>query len=54
MDRRFTTLSSVMHILGLVINFMSIRKMDYARVKTMYEKEIYNMVRGEMVLYKGF
>jgi hypothetical protein len=43
----------VLHILGLSINFISIRKMNNVRVKTIIEKETYRMVRGVMVLLKG-
>jgi hypothetical protein len=35
---RNTTLHSVIHILILDINFISVRKMDYAEVKIMFEK----------------
>jgi hypothetical protein len=34
-------------------NLIFIRKMDDARVKTMFEKETCRMVQGVMVLLKG-
>jgi hypothetical protein len=46
-------LSGVMHIPRLDINLISIRKMDDARVKTIFEKETYKMVGGAMVLLEG-
>jgi hypothetical protein len=52
-DGRIKTLAFVLHIPGLVINLISIRKMDDAKVKTIFEKETCRMVRGEMVLLKG-
>jgi hypothetical protein len=53
-DGRIRTLLGVLHIPGLARNLISVSKMDDARVKTIFEKEIYRMVQGEMVLYKGF
>jgi hypothetical protein len=53
MDGRIRTLPGVLHIPGLDRNLVSIIKMDDAGVKTMFEKETYRMVRGEMVLLKG-
>jgi hypothetical protein len=53
MDGRIRTLLGVIHILGLAINFIYVRKMDDVGVKTMFEKETCRMVRGEMVLLKG-
>jgi hypothetical protein len=38
MDGRNRTLPSVIHILGLAINFIFVRKMDYAGVKIVFEK----------------
>jgi hypothetical protein len=35
------------------MNFISVRKMDDAGVKTIFEKETCKMVRGAMVLLKG-
>jgi hypothetical protein len=52
-DGRIKTLHGVLHILGFAINFISVRKMDDAGVKKVFEKEICTMVRGEMVLLKG-
>ena len=43
----------VLHIPGLTRNLIYVRKMDDARVKTIFEKETCRMVRGEMVLLKG-
>jgi hypothetical protein len=50
---RIRTQFGVLHIPGLVRNLISIRKMDDAGVKTIFEKETYRMVRGAMVLLKG-
>ena len=52
-DGRITTLPGVLHIPGLSINFISVRKMDDAGEKTIFEKEICRMVRGTMVLLRG-
>jgi hypothetical protein len=52
-DGRIRTLPGVLHIPGLAINLISVRKMDDAGVKTIFEKETCRMVRGEMVLLKG-
>jgi hypothetical protein len=54
MDERIRKLPDVLHNLGLAKNFISVRKMDDAGVKTMFEKQTCRMVRGEMVLLKGF
>jgi hypothetical protein len=54
MDGRIRTLPDVMHIPGLAKNLISVRKMDDVGVKTVFEKEIYMMVRGAMVLLNGF
>jgi hypothetical protein len=51
-DGRIRTLPGVLHILGLARNLIYVRKMDNARVKKIFEKETYRMVRGEMVLLK--
>jgi hypothetical protein len=50
---RIRTLPGVLHIPGLARNLISVRKMDDAGVKTVFEKETCRMVRGEMVLLKG-
>jgi hypothetical protein len=50
---RIRTLPGVLHIPSLAMNFISIRKMDDAGVKTIFEKETCRMVRGAMVLLKG-
>jgi hypothetical protein len=52
-DGRIRTLPSVLHIPGLARNLIYVRKMDDARVKTIFEKETCRMVRGAMVLLKG-
>jgi hypothetical protein len=52
-DGRIRTLLGVLHILGLAKNLISVRKMDNAGVKTIFEKETRRMVRGAMVLLKG-
>jgi hypothetical protein len=52
-DGRIRTLPGVLHIPGLARNFISVRKMDDAGVKTIFEKETCRIVRGEMVLLKG-
>jgi hypothetical protein len=52
-DGRIRTLHGVLHILGLAKNLISVRKMDDAGVKPIFEKEICRMVRGAMVLLKG-
>jgi hypothetical protein len=43
----------VFHIQGLDRNLISVRKMDDAGVKTIFEKETCKMVLGVMVLLKG-
>jgi hypothetical protein len=43
----------VLHIPSLARNLIFVRKMDDARVKTIFEKETCRMVRGAMVLLKG-
>jgi len=50
---RIRTLLGVLHIPGLAINLIFVRKMDDAGVKTIFEKETCRMVRGAMVLIKG-
>jgi hypothetical protein len=52
-DGRIRTLFGVLHIPGLARNLIFVSKMDDARVNTIFEKETYMMVRGEMVLLKG-
>jgi hypothetical protein len=51
--RRIRKMPGVLHILGLARNLIFVSKMDDARVKTIFEKETYRMVRGAMVLLKG-
>jgi hypothetical protein len=52
-DGSIRKLPGVLHIPGLAINLIYVRKMDDTRVETMFEKETCRMVRGEMVLLKG-
>jgi transposase InsO family protein len=52
-DGRIRTLSSVLHIPGMARNLISVRKMEDAGVKPIFEKGTCRMVRGEMVLMKG-
>jgi hypothetical protein len=52
-DGRIITLPGVLHIRGLAINLISVRKMDDAGVEIVFEKETYRMVQGEMVFLKG-
>jgi hypothetical protein len=52
-DGRIRKILGVLHILGLAINLISIRKMDDVGVKTMFEKETCRMVQRAMVLLKG-
>jgi hypothetical protein len=51
--RRIRTLPGVLHIPGLTINLIFVRKMDDEGVKNIFENETYRMVRGAMVLLKG-
>jgi len=51
---RIITLHGVLYIIGLARNLIYVSKMDDACVKEMFEKETHMMVRGEMVLLKGF
>jgi hypothetical protein len=53
-DGRIRTLPGVLHIPILARNLIFVSKMDNARVKTIFEKETCKMVRGAMVLLKGF
>jgi hypothetical protein len=50
---RIRTLPGVLHIPSLARNLISVRKMDDAGVKTIFEKETCRMVREAMVLLKG-
>jgi hypothetical protein len=52
-DGRVRTLPCVLHIPILARNLISVRKMDDAGVKTIFEKETCRMVRGAMVLLRG-
>jgi hypothetical protein len=53
-DGRTRTLPGVLYIVGLARNLISIRKMDGAEVKIVFEKETCRMVRGTMALLKEF
>jgi hypothetical protein len=44
MDGRVRTLPHVLHIPRLARNLIYVRKMDDAWVKSVFEKEIYNMI----------
>eukprot|EP00253_Pinus_taeda_P028034 PITA_28034 len=50
---RARTLPSVLHILELAKNMISVSKLDDVGVKTMFEKDTYNMVRGALVMMQG-
>ena len=50
---RIKTLPSVLHILGLAINLISINKMGDAGVRTKFKKDNCKMVQGEKVLMRG-
>jgi hypothetical protein len=52
-DGRIRMLPGVINILGLARNLISVRKMNDAGVKTIFEKETYRTIRGSMVLLKG-
>ena len=52
-DGRIRTLPGVMHILKLARSLISLSKLDDVGVKTIFEKNTYKMVRGEMVLMRG-
>eukprot|EP00253_Pinus_taeda_P026489 PITA_26489 len=50
---RVRTLPHVLNIPTLVRNLISIRKLDDAGVKTVFEKDTYKMVRGALALMRG-
>ena len=52
-DGRIITLPGVLHFPYLPRNLIYVRKMSDAGVHTVFEKEIYKMVQGAMVLMKG-
>jgi hypothetical protein len=52
MDGRIRTLPGVLHIPGLAINLICVRKMENERIQIVFEKETCRMVRGAMVLLK--
>ena len=52
-DGRIRTLPGVLHIPGLARNFIYVRKMADAGVKTVFEKDRCKMIRGAMVLMRG-
>jgi hypothetical protein len=43
-DGRIKTLYSVLHIPGLAINLISVRKTNHAGVETIFEKETYKII----------
>lgn len=49
---RFRTLLGVLHIPALAINLISLRKLDDAGVKTVFEKDTCKMVWGALVLMR--
>jgi hypothetical protein len=51
---RIRTLPGVLHILKLARSLIFVSKMDDARVDTVFGKNTCKMVRGEMVLMRGF
>ena len=51
---RIRTLSSVLHIPALTRNMISVRKLDDAGVKIVFEKDTCKMVWGALVLMRGF
>jgi hypothetical protein len=53
MDGWIRILKGVLHIWGMDINFIYVRKMDDAGVKSIFEKETCWMVQWAMVLLKG-
>ena len=50
---RIRTLPDVLHIPALARNIISVRNLDDASVKTVFEKYTYKMVRGALVLMRG-
>jgi hypothetical protein len=52
-DGRIRTLPGVLHIPKLARSLISVSKLGDAGVKTAFEKNTCNMVRGEMVLMRG-
>jgi hypothetical protein len=52
-DGRIRTLPGVLHIPKLAKSLISISKLSDAGVKTVFEKNTCEMVRGEMVLMRG-
>ena len=52
-DGRIRTLPRVLHIPKLARSLIFVSKLDYARVKTIFEKNTCKMVRGAMVLMRG-
>jgi hypothetical protein len=53
MDERIRKLPGVLHNPELAKNLIYVNKTDDARVKTVFEKETFRIVRGAMVLHKG-
>ena len=54
MDGRIIKHLGFLYIPGLAINLIFVSKMDDAGVKKIFEKKTYRIVRGAMVLLKGF
>ena len=52
-DGRIRTLPGVLHIPKLARSLISVSKLDDARVNTVFGKNTWKMVRGEMVLMRG-
>ena len=52
-DGRIRKLPSVLHIPGLARNLIFVRKMGNPVVKTVFEKETYRLIQGQMMLLKG-
>ena len=52
-DGRTISLPGVLHIPNLVRNLISIGKMDFVALKTVYKDGGCKMVRGSMVLMRG-
>ena len=51
--RRIRTIPGVLHIPALSRNLISIKELDDAGVKMMFEKDTYRMVWGALVLIRG-
>jgi len=51
---RVRTLSSILHILALARNMISISNIDDVGVKIVLEKDTYKIIQGALVLMWGF